>query len=58
MNNIDLDIYLKELGWSKAELARRIDVDPKTVSRWKKIPGPVAAYLRLVRRIHTTWESA
>lgn len=38
---------LTTLGWSQAELARRIKVRPGSVSRWKTVPGAVAAYLRL-----------
>lgn len=42
---------LKRLGWSHAELARRVDVHANTVSRWLapggQIPGPAIAYVAL-----------
>lgn len=47
---------LRTLGWSQSELAERIDTHPNTVSRWisdNKVPGPVAAYVRLALQVHT-----
>lgn len=42
---------LEILGWSQAELARRLYVHPNTVTGWAtgrtKVPGPVVAYLGL-----------
>lgn len=42
---------LDTLGWSQAELARRIEVHANSVSGWMTgktpLPGPVKAYLRL-----------
>jgi len=39
------------IGVSQAELARRLGVDPMTVSRWERkvvsIPNPVAELMRL-----------
>jgi transcriptional regulator with XRE-family HTH domain len=43
---------LERLGLKQAELARLIDVSPRTVSLWATgetmLPGPVAAYLRVL----------
>lgn len=39
---------LKELGMSKLDLARELGLHPKTVYGWKKVPGYVEAYLRLM----------
>jgi ribosome-binding protein aMBF1 (putative translation factor) len=48
---------LRYLGWSQAELARRVRVDPNTVSKWAQekapIPGTVAAYLDLAVKVKT-----
>ncbi|MES2055794.1 MAG: helix-turn-helix transcriptional regulator [Pseudomonadota bacterium] len=47
---------LETLGWTGAELARRIHVTEETVSRWRngkrKTPGLLTAYLRLCVWIH------
>lgn len=44
---------LDQLGLRQTELARLLDVSPRTVSLWATgetaLPGPVAAYLRVVR---------
>lgn len=37
--------YLAELGWSKAEFARRTGYHPKTISNWKRPPRIARAYL-------------
>lgn len=48
---------LVELHWTGAELARRVDVHPNTVSHWLQghakggVPGAVMAYLRLYVRV-------
>lgn len=47
MTKDEMKEILTTLGWSQAELARRIQVRPGSVSRWKTVPGAVAAYLRL-----------
>ena len=50
MTSTELKQNLKTLGWSQAELARRIDVTPTAVSRWcrgRKVPGSVAKYVEL-----------
>ena len=41
---------LADCGFSQADLARKIDVHPNTVSGWAcgaKMPGPVRAYMKL-----------
>lgn len=47
--------WLKQLGWTQAEFARRIGVDENTVSKWmtgKANPSePALAYLRLAVRV-------
>lgn len=44
----ELEMALDALGWSKAELARRMDVHPNTVTSWtEQMPGPVREFLRL-----------
>lgn len=46
---------LAESGLSAAELARRIDVFPSTVSAWQsgkhETPGAVVAYLSLLAKV-------
>ena len=43
---------LKYLGWSKAELARRLGLHPNTISHWgDEAPGYALAYLRLAVRV-------
>jgi len=42
---------LRELNWTQARLARRLDLDPNTVSRWLatgRVPGYAREYLRLL----------
>lgn len=55
-SSLDLRDILTELGWTKAEAARRMSVDPNTVYRWAaglvEVPGPALAFLRLVRAMH------
>ena len=50
----DLENELSEMGWTGSELARRLGVDPDTVSRWRRgripIPGYASAYLTLAVR--------
>lgn len=42
-------------GWTRPDLAKRLDVTRSTVSDWalgyRRMPGPVRAYMRLVCRI-------
>ena len=47
MEYYELSAILEELGWSKAELGRRAGIAVSTIYGWRKIPGPVAAYVRL-----------
>jgi hypothetical protein len=53
-NNTDTSTLTQDLlvlGWSQAELARRVDVHVNTVSKWmtgkSRVPGAVLAYVRL-----------
>jgi transcriptional regulator with XRE-family HTH domain len=52
MTRPGLKSSLDRLGLKQAELARLLDVSPRTVSLWATgsapLPGPVAAYLRLL----------
>lgn len=52
MSSEQLNDFLRGLGWSGAELSRRLGVTPKAVSEWRRgkrpVPGPVRAYVRLV----------
>lgn len=47
----DLAAPLMALGWSQADLAKRLRVHENTVSAWAtgkaRVPGAVQAYLRL-----------
>lgn len=53
MSNPSLKEQLERLGLKQAELARLIEVSPRTVSLWatgeSSLPGPVAAYLRVLQ---------
>jgi DNA-binding Xre family transcriptional regulator len=51
MERSEMEEYLDRLGWSKTDLSRRIGVDRVTVSRWRVVPGPVEAYLKLYDRV-------
>jgi transcriptional regulator with XRE-family HTH domain len=46
---MDFEGFLVELGWSQAELGRRLGVHPNTILRWKRegCPKVVLEYLRL-----------
>lgn len=52
---------LRVLGWSGAELARRIDVHGNTVSAWRTgrraLPGAVRAYVELVLEVSALGDS-
>jgi transcriptional regulator with XRE-family HTH domain len=49
MQNVKLKDKLKVLDWSQAELARRIEVEGSTITRWinDKYPAPKCVYLYL-----------
>ena len=51
----DLLAHIDAIGIGQADLARLVDVTPRAVSFWVKegrdIPGPVQAYLRLLRSL-------
>lgn len=55
MTDLDLVAALKSIGWSRAELARRVLVHPNTVTKWTRghapVPGAVEAYVRLVQAV-------
>lgn len=42
---------LKALGWSKAELARRLGIHPNSVSKWDRPPQYAMAYVRLALEV-------
>lgn len=51
MNAEDLRKALKDLGWSQAELARRLGREPHTITEWMyrgEVPAYASAYLRAV----------
>jgi len=49
----DLKHFIKELGWSQAELARRLKVNKNTVNNWVggETPQVVRLYLELLCRL-------
>lgn len=53
----DLKHVLNGLGWSQARLAKTLDVDIATVSRWANghlpIPQYAVAYLELAMKVKT-----
>ncbi len=53
----NLKSILKQLGLKQAELAKLLDVTPRTVSQWATgetaIPGPVRGYLRVLGAMPT-----
>jgi transcriptional regulator with XRE-family HTH domain len=54
MNADEFKAALRALGWKQADLARRVEVAPTTVSRWidgDGVPGPVAAYLGIALQL-------
>lgn len=55
MSNLSLKDILDRLGLKQTELARLIDVSPRTVTHWAsgdaQLPGPVAAYLRVLQQL-------
>lgn len=61
MTRDEFESALKQAEISGAELARRCGIYPQAVSRWRtgqtKVPGPVAAYLRLLIATKTAIQS-
>ena len=52
-SDYDWQAALTELGWSKAELARRMGIHVNTVGAWgKKAPSYIAAFLTLCVQVH------
>ena len=52
-SNYDWQSALSALGWSKAELARRLGVHVNTVGSWgKKAPRYVEAFLALCSQVN------
>lgn len=52
-SDYDWQSALAELGWSKAELARRMGLHVNTVGSWgKKAPRYVEAFLMLCTQVH------
>ena len=53
MHSSELKMILGELGISKADFSRLLGLTPRAVALWmadeRSIPGPVDAYLRLLR---------
>ena len=53
MTNTELKCVLTELGWSQAELSRKLGVHVNTVSIWANgrdaVPTYAAEYLRVAR---------
>jgi DNA-binding XRE family transcriptional regulator len=39
--------YLRELGWNRTELGKRLGLNKNTISRWKEPREYAMAYLRL-----------
>lgn len=59
MKTADFSHSLATLGWTQAEFARRLGVDPTTVSRWmgaQRFPKWVGEYLRLAVLVKTALE--
>ncbi len=45
MTKLELKKTLDRLDWSQADLAKRMQVTPETVSRWVDVPVIVGLYL-------------
>ena len=45
MTKLELKKTLDRLDWSQADLAKRMQVTPETVSRWADVPVIVGLYL-------------
>lgn len=55
-----MDRELGILGWSQAELARKLGVKPSTVTTWRRrgLPRTVAKYLEAMVALHEVRELA
>lgn len=52
--SLEVKDILTELGWTNVEAGRRMNVHHNSISRYQhggKVPGPVLAYLRLIRQL-------
>jgi predicted transcriptional regulator len=56
MDKKELKEVLIRLGWTQAELARRVGKSQVSVSRWRRVPGCVVAYLRLYESVSDALE--
>lgn len=59
MKTADFSHSLATLGWTQVEFARRLGVDPTTVSRWtssQRFPKWVGEYLRLAVLVKTAFD--
>ena len=55
MSGREMTEIIRDLGWTNLDLGMRVGAHRNTVTRWAKsseVPGPVAAYLRLVKRLY------
>lgn len=51
MTNVELKHALEGLGWTQRHLAKRLDVDEATVSRWISGKQSSPAYLKEYLRV-------
>jgi DNA-binding transcriptional regulator YiaG len=62
MDKDEFRAALEELGISQRKFANEVNTDVTAVNRWamgsRKVPGPAAAYLRLVLANHRARETA
>lgn len=47
----EFNTLLRELGWSRAELGRRLALNKNTISHWIEPKGYAMAYLALALRV-------
>ncbi len=56
INPKQLRSVMQKLGLNQSELARKLDVDGRTVRRWisgeNPVPGPVCVALHSLERLH------
>ena len=62
MTNHDLRMAIERLELSQADLAKLLEVTPRSVNMWatgqRAIPGPVAAYIRIFEMIQQPFRDA